>query len=185
MLSRPIALAALLLLPMIAEAQRTNRGKKLMGDWEKPDTAMGRPAPKLAKADIEKFSAVLLIADRKKDLKLSDDQLKQFKDLGKQEETANQHLYKLVDSLRLSLRRRAGEDGDQERARATLAGQELLSVIRVIRTNYDSTFQVGLPLLDETQRKTATAMVEKERADAEEDLRSKFGGRGGSRGSKP
>ncbi|MEX2154662.1 MAG: hypothetical protein WD825_15070 [Gemmatimonadaceae bacterium] len=181
MFSRSVAVAALLLLPMTADAQRTNRGRDLYGDWNKPDTAMGRPAPKIAKADLEKFSAVKLIADKKKDLKLSDDQLKQFKDLGKQEDALNDGLYKQVDSLRLAMRRRAGEDGDQERARTTLARQELLTVIRQIRANYDSTFQAGMPFLDEAQKQTATQLVEKEREEAEEDLRSKLGGGGGRR----
>jgi hypothetical protein len=182
MFTRELAVIALLLIPTIADAQRTNRGKELFGDWNKPDTAMGRPVPKIAKTDLERFSAVKLIADKKKNLKLSDDQLKQFKDLGKQEDATNDPLYRRVDSLRLSMRRRAGVDGDQERARTTLARQELMSVIQQIRANYDSTFQAGMPLLDETQKQTATQLVEKEREEAEAALRSKLGG-GGARQS--
>ena len=179
MCTRLIGLAMLLTIPTMSEAQRTNRGRELFGDWNQPDTAMGRPAPSIKKSDIEKFSGVLIVVDKKKDLKLSDDVTNKLKDLGKQEEAYNQPLYQKADSLRLAIRRRAGEDGEKEQVRMTLARQELLEVIRQIRSNYDSTFQVGLPLLDETQKAAATQLVEKQRDEAEDDLRSKLGGRGG------
>jgi len=184
MFSRPVALAALLLIPTFADAQKTNRGTKILSDWNKPDTNMGRAAPSYKKSDVEKFSAVLIVVDKKKDLKLTDDQVAKFKDLGKAEEAYNEPFYVKMDSARLAIRRRPGEDADQEKARMTLARQEMMNVIRRIRSNYDSVFQQGMPLLDETQKKTASEIVEKERADAEDDLRSKLGGGGGGGSSR-
>jgi hypothetical protein len=178
MLSRKVAIVALFLIPSVAVAQgRKVRGDK-EADWNKIDKEV-QAGPKVDKGDIENFSAIKVIVDKKKDLKLSDDQVKKFKDLDKQEEGVNDELFKRVDSLRMAMRHRAGEDADQEKARTSLARQELLTVIRQIRSSYDSTFQAALPLLDENQQKFATQIVEKERADAEEDLRSKIGGGGG------
>lgn len=97
----------------------------------------------------------------------------------------NEALFKQVDSLKLAMKRRDGEDGDQERARTTLARQELMTVIRQIRANYDSTFQASLPLLDETQKQTATQLVEKKREEADGDLRSKIGGGGARQSGSP
>jgi hypothetical protein len=183
MLTRKATFLALLLIPSVAVAQgRKMRGEK-EADWDKIDKSV-QSGPRVSKGDVENFSAIKVIVDKKKDLKLSDDQLKQLKDLDKQEEGANDALYKKIDSLKLAMRKRAGEDEDQERARTSLARQELLTVIRDIRSNYDSTFQVAMPLLDENQKKAATQIVEKERADAEDDLRSKIGGgSGGARQS--
>ena len=182
MLIRPLAVAAILLVPTLAEAQRTNRGSKLYGDWNKTDTAMGRAAPSYKKADVEKFSSVLLLVDKKKDLKLTDEQVAKFKDLGKAEDASNAQLYAKMDSVRLAIRRRPGEDGDSERARMSLARQDLFAVIQQIRSNYDSTYKAQcLPILDETQRKTAEGLILKQQGEAEEDLRSKLGGGGGGR----
>ena len=172
---RASAVAALLLIPTLAEAQRTNRGK-VPADWDRTDTAMGRPVPAIKQNEIEKMSAVHILVDKKKDLKLNDEQLTKLKELGKAEETQNLALYERIDSLRLAMRRRAGEDGDQERARATVARQDMLAVLRQIRSNYDSTFKMCTPILTEEQMKLATSMVEEEREEADADLRQKIGG---------
>jgi hypothetical protein len=179
-----LAVLALLLVPTFAEAQRRSktRGDK-EANWDEIQKVSAPPI-KLSKNDLENFSAVRVIVDKRKDLKLSDDQVKQFKDLGKQEEGVNEVLFVRVDSLKMAMRPRAGEDSLQERARTSLARQELMTVVNQIRTNYDSTFQVALPLLDETQKKTACELVEKERESAEEDLRSKLGSRGGGGGGR-
>lgn len=176
MYSRPIAIAVLLLLPTIADAQSRVRGER-RENWDEIDREVEK-VPTVKQSDLEQFSAVKLIMDKRKDLKISDDQLKLIKDLGQKEEATNESLYKQVDSLRMAMRKRAGEDTLLERARTTLARQELMTVVRQIRSNYDSTFSSCLPLLDESQRKAATELVEKEREDAEEDLRKKLGGRG-------
>jgi len=180
MFTRELAIIALLLIPTFADAQRRTRGER-RANFDQIESNF-QSAPRITKSDLESFSAIKLIVDKRKDLKLSDDQLKQFKDLHQKEAGTNEGLYKQVDSLRMAMRKRAGADEDQERARTTLARQELLSVIRQIRANYDSTFQAGMPLLDETQKQTATQLVEKEHEEAEEDLRSKLSG-GGARQS--
>jgi len=182
MLSQKVAVVALLLIPTFVEAQRKSKVRgDAEADWSKIDKSV-QTNIKLGKGDVEKFSAIKLMVDKKKDLKLTDAQLKQLKDLDVKEECLNESRFKQVDSLKLAMRLRPGEDPDQESARTSLARQELMSVIRSIRSSYDSTYQEGLPLLDETQKKSVTELVEKERNEAEEDLRSKLGGRGGGKG---
>lgn len=181
---RATAIAALLLIPTLAQAQRTNRGNDLYGDWNKADPKMGRPAPSYKQSDVEKFSSVLLLVDKKKDLKLTDEQMGKLTEVSKAEEEANKALYVKMDSTRLALRMKPGADPDQEQARMTIARQEFMAVIQQIRSSYDSTYKNAcLPLLDETQRKTAEGLIQKAQEEASEDLRKIGGGRGGGGGS--
>ena len=180
---RASTIAALLLLPTLAQAQRTNRGNDLYGDWNKTDPKMGRPAPSYKQSDVEKFSSVLVLVDKKKDLKLTADVVGKLMEVAKAEEAANQSLYGKMDSTRLALRLKPGADPDQEQARMTIARQEFMAVIQQIRASYDSTYKNScLPLLDETQKKTAEGLIAKAQEDAAEELRKIGGGRGGAPG---
>lgn len=172
-----VALIALLVVPTLAHAQRKMRGEK-EANWSQIDRGV-QATIKISKGDLEKLSGIKIAVDKKKDLKLTDDQLAKLKDLDKQEETAMESHFKLVDSLKLAARWRQGEDSLQERARTTLARQELMSAVRQIQSSYDSTFQFALPLLDETQRKTVAEHVQKQREDVGEDIRKALGGRSG------
>jgi hypothetical protein len=182
MLHRKLAVLALLILlvPSLVEAQRRSRTR---GDKEANWDAIEQNAssgPRFSAKDIEGLSAIRILVDKRKDLKLSDEQAKQLRDLGKKEDDATKAQFAVVDSLKTALRSRAGSDPDAERARVSIAQQELMNVIGQIRASYDATFKEALPLLDEPQQKAATALVEKERADAEEELREKISsGRGG------
>jgi hypothetical protein len=180
MLTRSVALITLVLIPTFADAQRRVRGER-RADWDAVESN-SQSLPKINKGDLEGFSAIKLIVDKKKDLKLTDDQLSKLKDLDKKEEAQLEGLFKQLDSLRNATRVRPGEDPDQEKARTSLARQDLMDIVRNIRANYDSTFQWALPLLDDGQKKTATELVEKERAEVEEDVRGKLGGGGRSSG---
>ena len=176
MLHRKLAVLAILLLPATADAQRRTRGEKT-ANWDEIEKSSAA-APRFSTKDVEEFSALRIVVEKRKDLKLNDDQAKQLRDLTKQEEEALKPRLTVLDSLRLAMRVRPGEDPDLERARTTLARQEVLRVIDEIRTGYDSTFKVGLPLLDEGQQKSAQDLVQRERQDREQDLRDKIGGGG-------
>ena len=151
MVSRRLAVLALLLVPALASAQRRTRGEKT-ADWDEIEKS-SPSGPKISAKDVEGSSAIKIIVNKRKDLKLSDDQMKQFKDLDKKEEDQTKGLFTTLDSLRLAVRRRPGTDPDEERARMTIARQELMRVIGQIRSSYDSTMKLGLPLLDETNRR--------------------------------
>jgi hypothetical protein len=174
-----VALIALLVVPTLTQAQRKMRGEK-EANWNQIDKSV-QANIKISRGDLEKLSGIKIAVDKKKDLKLSNDQLAKLQDLDKQEETAMESHFKLVDSLKLAARWRQGEDSLQERARTTLARQELMSAVRQIQSSYDSTFQFALPVLDETQRKAVAEHVQKQREDAQADIQKALGGRGRGR----
>jgi hypothetical protein len=179
MLHRKLAVLALLLLPATADAQRRTRGEKT-ANWdeiEKSTTA----APRFSSKDVEELSAFRIVVDKRKELKLSDDQAKQLRDLTRMEEEALKPRMDMLDSLRLAMRVRPGENPDLERARTTLARQEVVRVIDEIRAGYDSTFKAGgMPLMDAGQQKSAQEIVDRLRNERVEKLRDKLGGARGN-----
>lgn len=176
-----VALIALFLVPTLAHAQRKMRGEP-EANWNQIDKSV-QANIRISKSDLEKLSAIRTVVDKKKDLKLTAEQLAKIEELTKQEAAVMEPHFKLVDSLKLAARWRQGQDSTQERARTQLARQELVSVVRQIRSTYDSTFQFALPVLDETQQKAVAEHVQKERADADQDIQKALGGRAGRQGS--
>jgi len=176
MLHRKLAVLVLLLLPATADAQRRTRGEKT-ANWDEIEKSSAA-APRFSAKDVEGFSALRIVVEKRKDLKLNDDQSKQLRDLTKQEDEALKPRLSVLDSLRLAMRVRPGEDPDLERARTALARQEVLRVIDEIRAGYDSTFKVGLPVLDGVQQKSAQELVQRARDEREQDLREKISGGG-------
>jgi hypothetical protein len=172
-----VALIALFLVPTLAQAQRKMRGEP-EANWKEIDRSV-QANVRISKGDLEKLSAIRTVAEKKKDLRLTAEQLAKIDELTKQEASVMEPHFKLVDSLKLAARWRQGQDSTQERARTTLARQELMSAVRVIRSTYDSTFQFALPVLDETQQKAVAEHVQKEREDADEEIQKALGGRGG------
>ncbi len=177
MISIRFAALALLALPAPADAQRRTMGEK-PPDWDaiEKETSTG---PRFAKRDVERFSGTKVLLDKRKDLKLSDDQVAKLREFDKQCEDGTKGLYTTLDSLRMAVRVRKGVDADVERARTSLARQEALRVIAEIQAVYDSTLKSALPLLDSVQQQSGSALVKKERAEADQELRQKLGGRRG------
>ena len=178
MLHRKLAVLSLtlLLVPAVADGQRRTRGEKT-ANWDEIEK-VSSATPRFSTKDVEELSGLRIVMEKRKDLKLSDDQARQLREITKQEEAALNPRLTILDSLRLAMRVRPGEDPDLERARTTLARQEALRVIEEIRSGYDSTFKEGMPLLDEGQQKSAQELVQRERADREQELREKLGGGG-------
>jgi hypothetical protein len=177
MLHRKLAVLVLLLIPAAADAQRRSRGEKT-ANWDEIEKSTPG-APRFSTKDVEELSAFRIVVDKRKDLKLSDDQAKQLRNLTRQEEEALKPRMIILDSLRLAMRVRPGEDADLERARTTIARQEVLRVIGEIRAGYDSTFKTaGIPLMDVAQQTSAQELVERVRNEREGELRDKLGGGG-------
>jgi hypothetical protein len=172
-----VALIALFLVPTLAQAQRKMRGEP-EANWKEIDRSV-QANVRISKGDLEKLSAIRTVAEKKKDLRLTAEQLAKIDELTKQEASVMEPHFKLVDSLKLAARWRQGQDSTQERARTTLARQELMNAVRMIRSTYDSTFQFALPVLDEGQQKAVAEHVQKEREDADEEIQKALGGRGG------
>jgi len=178
-----VALLSLALLPTVALAQRggsggmsRQRGEK-SADWNSVD---GKGGVKLSNRDIENVSPIKLLIDKKKDLKLSDEQVNKLTELdGKLKET-NDPSFKALDSLRRAAQPplRAGDPSDEDRDRMMSARRGIGVVVGTIRGNYESSAADAMAILDETQKKAAEELLAKQKEEAENMVREKLGGRG-------
>jgi hypothetical protein len=177
-----VALLSLILLPAVALAQRggggggmsRQRGEKST-DWNSVENKGGI---KLSNRDVENISPIKLLIDKKKDLKLSDEQVNKLKELeGKVKET-NEPSFKALDSLRHAVQLRAGDTTDIGRDRMMSARQGVGAVVTTIRGNYDSSVKDAMAILDDSQKKTATELLNKQNQEADDMIREKLGGRG-------
>jgi hypothetical protein len=185
MITRRFAVLALVLIPALASAQRGGGGRGGSGGFGKKDEAdwnslgRGNAGLQLSNRDVENISPIKLLIDKKKDLKLSDDQVKRLKDLESTLKDKNDGPFKALDSLRRETRNTGGS-ADEARARMMSTRQGVMSTVATIRGNYEGSLKDAMPVLDDTQQKTATELVAKQAEEAEEMLREKMrGGRGG------
>lgn len=186
MRTRTRILASLLLIPTIAYGQRSRGGGDAGGsrvrgdpqaDWK---SVMGADAGvKLSNRDVENISPIKLLIDKRKDLKLSDDQANHLKDIEAKLKEKNQDSFKALDSLRRLAQPPAHDPNDDDRARMSAARRTMTATVETIRENYDAALKEALPLLDEGQQKAANELLEKQKKEADEMLRDKLGrGRG-------
>lgn len=179
-----LVVAALLLTPVVAIAQRGGGGGRTRGDQRADFGAVmnaNSGGLSLSNRDVEDISPIKLLIDKRKDLKLSDDQVKAFKDLESKMKDESRESFRALDSLRRAAAPPAREPNDEDRSRMMEARRTALAVVGTIRQKYDATLQLALPTLDENQRKSADALLDKQKQDAEEMLREKLSGRGGGR----
>jgi hypothetical protein len=181
MISRKLVALALLILPGVATAQRTRGsfGRDAEPNWD--ELAKGSGGLQLSNRDVESISPLKLLIDKRKDLKLTDDQLGKIKDVESKLKEQNLVLFKALDSLRRETRPPA-KTTDDDRARMMRARRDAMGVVKEIRGNYDASLKEALPLLDDTQRGTADGLLQKQSADAEKMLSEKMGSRGGDGG---
>ena len=176
-----IALLSIVLVPAVALAQRGGGGVRSPrgvpdADWNSVTNA--NKGVKLSKGDLENTSPVKLLIDKKKDLKLSDEQINKLKELeGKLKET-NEPSFKALDSLKRLAQPplHSGEPKDDERDRMMEARRGLTAVVGTIRGNYESSAPDAMAILDETQQKTATELLKKQKEEADDMIREKLGG---------
>ncbi len=183
MLTSRRVLTALLLIPTIAAAQRGGGGGggRVRGD-PKPDfdaIAGKKGGIQLSNRDVEDMSPIKLLIDRRKDLKLSDDQLKSLKDIESKLKEKNDPSFRALDSLRRAAQPPLHDPSDDEKARMMEARRTAGAVVATIRENYDASLNDALTGLDETQRGRAKEFLDKQRSEAQDTLREKLGsGRG-------
>jgi hypothetical protein len=178
-----VALLSLVLVPTVALAQRGGGGggsSRVRGepkaDWNSVENA--NKGVKLSKGDLENTSPVKLLLDKKKDLKLSDDQVNKLKELEGKVKDANEPSFKALDSLKRLAQPplHSGEPKDDERDRMMNARRGLSAVVGTIRGNYESSATDAMAILDETQRKMATDLLMKQKEEADDMIRDKMGG---------
>jgi Spy/CpxP family protein refolding chaperone len=184
-----LALIALVALAPTADAQRRQRGE--------PDAnydAMLRESKiglKLSNGDVEDMDPVKRLVDKRKDLKLTDEQQKQLKDIQAKTKETNKPLFKQLDSLRQAMRPRAGFDEDADRARMGLAREAVGQTVASIRANYDASLTEAKPILTAEQVPKADELLKKQSEESAETLMKEMGpgmgggGGGGRRGGRP
>ena len=187
-----IALLALVVLSSVAGAQRGGGGGggggasgRGMGGNEdrfgksKEIAAGGASGVKLSVGDVEDMNPVRLLVNKRKDISLSDEQLKQVKDIDGRLKELNKSHVKALDSLRTATRPRPGTDAEVERIRVAVARDAFGAMVQSIRGNYDTALKEALSLLDATQASKADVLLKKLGEDTNETLRDKMGGGGG------
>jgi hypothetical protein len=185
MLTARHVIVSLILIPTIASAQRGGSGSSSGGsrvrgdpnaDWK---SIMGSgDGIKLSSRDVENIDPLKLLIDKRKDLRLSDDQQNRLKELDGKLREKNQDSFKALDSLRLLGQPPAREPNDNDRERMMAARRAAGTTVATIRDNYAAALKEAMPVLDEGQQKTAGDLLDKQTKDADAMLREKLGGRG-------
>lgn len=156
--------AALLVLPTLVTAQRTrssagghisDRGKMDL------DTAGARKSGILATKDLQKENMIAFVLDKKKDLKLGDDEVKALK-------TIQDHLKDTVSAPMNSLdsitnqMRRTGDlaPSESDRNLARLIGAQRVSEVR---SQYEAALKDALTKLTEEHQKAASDLIDARR----------------------
>jgi hypothetical protein len=171
------ALPALPLLSLPALAQRKVRGDK---DGASDFSQMSGSTIKLSNKDIENFSPIKLLIDKRKDLKLTDDQLAKVKDREDKLKESMKPSFGALDSLRRIATPASRNPDEGDRARMMESRRRFTEVVTGIRVQYDAAASDAVSLLDETQQKQAKELFDKQRAEADDVIRSKLGGGPGS-----
>ena len=159
MLNKKCALFALMLLPSLLFAQRgaKDRGTK-EPDWNKTAPAS---APQISSKDVDGLNSIKMFIGKRKELKLSDEQVAHLKDLDSKQSETNQALMKTVDSLRNAARPLSSSPDDVEKIRVQLAREALRNTIVNIRESYAESAKTVVPQFDEAQKKTAEELLQK------------------------
>jgi hypothetical protein len=188
MQARTLIAAVLVVLPAVATAQRGGSRAAAGRDPGLMDNSQQARGGVVNNGQIEDLSPVKLIIDKRKDLQLKDEQVKQVKDIESKMKKTNEPLFHVLDSLRneakprLSGQSNVGADSrlrgsrsggdaaggggggmsDEDRAKMRGAMQEAASVIKDIRTNFDAAAKEALGLLDQEQQQKANDLISKQ-----------------------
>jgi hypothetical protein len=176
MIRRRLLVATLLLAPSIAIAQRG--GGRSQADrhtplTDKDDVPQGTP---LRVRDVEDQSPLKLLIDKRKDLKLTDAQLSQFKDAEGKLKEKTAPFMKAIDSLAHDMRAPSSTPSDQDKAKMRNARSGLMDVIKSVHESYDAAAKEALAQLDAQQQGKANELLEKQRQDGEKLMRERLGG---------
>ncbi|MEX2177713.1 MAG: hypothetical protein WD801_03325 [Gemmatimonadaceae bacterium] len=173
MISFRVAILVLVAIPTLASAQRRRTMGEPEANWREVDQFSRSTSP-LTVRDIENLSAVKVLIDQRKKLKLSDEQSKQLNALADQEKEANKSGFQAVDTLRRVARARQTAMTEEETTLMSIARADLRGVIDTIRASYVATLGEAMAVLDESQREAAKPLLEKHRDDSAQLLRAKF-----------
>ena len=181
MIPRAALLVAFLAIPTLASAQRGGGGggSRTRGDQRADWGSIngGATGLQLSNRDVEDMSPVKLLIDKRKDLKLTDDQLKGLKDVEQKLKTTNEPSFKALDSLRNEMKPKNSSPSDEDRERMGAARRTVPQVVATIRSNYATSLKDATSILNETQQQAAAEMLEKQSKESDQVLAEKLSGR--------
>ena len=171
--------ALMLLFPAVTFGQRggggggrSDRGTKSNFDEMRNEN---RPTVQLTRGDVEDMNPLHLLLDKRKQLKLTDDQQRKLKEQESALKEKNQPFFKQLDSLRQALTLRPGVDADMEKARLSIARESFVSVVKTVRDNYAESATGAVSLLDDSQKTIASELFAKLTKDSDEEVQKKLG----------
>ena len=177
-----VALTALPMLPALAQRGGGGGGGSRVqrGDKEADYSLMNGSTIKLSNKDLENISPIKLLIDKRKDLKLTDDQVNKLKDKEDKLKESMKPSFGALDSLRriATPASRTPDEGDKARMMDTR--RQFTQVVSGIRLQYDAAATDAASVLDEAQQKQAADLFQKQKAEADDMVRSKIGGGPGS-----
>jgi hypothetical protein len=189
--SRKLLLLALVLsIPITADAQRGGGGAPPVTTGAKVERGDRRGSYNvglsdgsfpisISDKDVEGLSPVKVLLDRKKDLTLTEQQVKQLKDMETALRSENDTLFNQLDSLRKEMRSNKNAPNQQvEMLRVRSARTATFEVVKALGVKYEAAEPNALKVLTDEQQKPATELLEKHQAEAEKMLREKLGGGG-------
>lgn len=199
MFKRNAVLIAMLVFPVAARAQRAGssgeppiKGVSKVPRDDRPNYngpgAVGGPVT-ISNKDVESLNPIKELVDHRKDLAVTDEQLKQLKDLDARVKAENDSLFHQLDSLRKEMKPSTAAPA-VERIRVRGVRTSLVEVITAIRESYDRAEPDALGVLAEPQQKAASELLETHQQSAEKMLQEKVGGGrpgrpGGPSGGRP
>src|SRR5688572_30447985 len=159
-------LVLLLVAPSIAGAQRgrgNDRGTRAP-DWDK--LSKGEPTTLVSKKDLEAMDPVRYLIAKRKDLKLTDEQVAKLKEMDEAAKARDAAHFQALDSLRKEMK--SGQVDDVQRLRNQVVRREFAATVAKVRANYEMSAKEVVPVLEETQRPTAEELLAKQKAEADE-----------------
>jgi hypothetical protein len=159
-------MAVLLVLPTILSAQKRGGGSSAGGSKSERnkmtfDTTRVRSSGLLSTKDLEKENMVGFVLDKKKDLKLSDDEVKALKGINDRLKDSVSVAMNSLDSIASRMRRTgdlAPSEGDRQVGRL-IASQRVSDV----RSQYDVFLKEALTKLSDDHQKAANDLIEARR----------------------
>jgi len=160
-MSRRLSLVVvLLLLPTFVSAQRTrggSRGGKMSFDSSAGPRKTGIMSPK----ELERENMVNFVLDKRKDLKLSDDEVKALKEINDRAKDSVSAPLRSLDSIGSQMRRSGdlAPSPESQQVAKLVAGQK----IEIVRGQYDAFLKEALAKLTEEHQKAANDLIEARR----------------------
>lgn len=168
----------LLLVPLVGDAQRRQRGDPVK--WDKV-TETAAPTVLTVK-EVEAMDPVRHLIAKRRDLKLTDAQVARLKAMDDSANVRDAALIAAMDSLRREMRPK-GQMDDMQRLRLQVVRREFAATVVKIRENYAAAAAAALPELEEPQRPAAEALLAKQKDVADKVVEEKLGGAGGGGGA--